>query len=33
MAIKRKETTVIVGGGHAAGALMTALLQKNINMM
>ena len=28
MAIKRKETTVIVGGGHAAGALMTALLQK-----
>ena len=28
MVSKRKERTVIVGGGHAAGALLTALLQK-----
>ena len=28
MVSKRKERTVIVGGGHAAGALLTASLQK-----
>ncbi|MBR9814782.1 FAD-dependent oxidoreductase, partial [bacterium] len=29
MANTEKDVTVIIGGGHAAGALMTTLLQKN----